>query len=187
MFLEQTIGYLENEHESFLTVQYILFGSLAYMIVGSLLEGWLFYLYNEKYHPFKKILETDDGIELQDMSELQPLYNNPITSTRQNCANKNSSDACCYNLISHWRKWNNLKNMVHMTNDRPKPKKGQFWMKWRASYKRNSRRWKNICTITSGVIFLMTLIVSIIVVGSGITIQSSKFHLFLFKYLHVQL
>ena len=65
MFLEHTIGYLENEHESFLTVQYILFGSLAYMIVGSLLEGWLFYLYNEKFHPFKKILDPDDGIELK--------------------------------------------------------------------------------------------------------------------------
>ena len=49
MFLERTIGYLENEQESFLTVQYILFGSLAYMIVGSLLEGLLFYLYNEKF------------------------------------------------------------------------------------------------------------------------------------------
>ena len=135
MFLEGTIGYLENEQESFLTVQYILFGSLAYMIVGSLLEGWSFYLYNKKYHPFNKILETDDGIELQDMSESQPLYNNPRTST-----NKNSSDACCYNWISHWRKWNNLKNMIHMTMDKPKPKKVHFWMKWRASYNRNSRR-----------------------------------------------
>ena len=177
MFLEQTIGYLENEHESFLTVQYILFGSLAYMIVGSLLEGWLFYLYNEKFHPFKKILETDDGIELQ------LLHINARTSSQQTSANKNSSVACCYNWISYWRKWNNLKNMIHMTNDKLKPKKGQFWMKWRTSNKRNSRRWKNICTVTSGVIFViffMTLIVSIIVVGSGITIQSSKFHSFLF-------
>ena len=83
MFLERTIGYLENEQESFLTVHYILFGSLVYMILGSLLEGWLFYLYNEKFHPFKKILDPDDGIELKDMSELQSLLNNPGNSSQQ--------------------------------------------------------------------------------------------------------
>ena len=91
MFLEHTIGFLENEHESFLTVQYILFGSLAYMIVGSLLEGWLFHLYNEKFHPFKKILDPDDRIELQDMSELQSLLNIPGNSSQQT----KTSNSCC--------------------------------------------------------------------------------------------
>ena len=165
MFLKQTIGYLENEHESFLTVQYILFGSLAYMIVGSLLEGWLFYLYNEKFHPFKKILDPDDGIELQDM--------NPGNSSQQT----KTSNSCCYEWISMWEKWNSFKNVVHMTSEISKPEKSCSWKKCLEFYERNSGKWIKFCMIISAT-FLIALIVSIISLGSGLTIPSSKFHSF---------
>ena len=165
MFLEHTIGYLENEHESFLTVQYILFGSLAYMIVGSLLEGWLFYLYNEKFHPFKKILDPDDGIELQDM--------NPGNSSQQT----KTSNSCCYEWISMWEKWNSFKNVVHMTSEISKPEKSCSWKKCLEFYERNSGKWIKFCMIISAT-FLIAGIVSIISLGSGLTIPSSKFHSF---------
>ena len=165
MFLEHTIGYLENEHESFLTVQYILFGSLAYMIVGSLLEGWLFYLYNEKFHPFKKILDPDDEIELQDM--------NPGNSSQQT----KTSNSCCYEWISMWEKWNSFKNVVHMTSDISKPEKSCSWKKCLEFYERNSGKWIKFCMIISAA-FLFAVIMSIIILGSGLTIPSSKFHSF---------
>ena len=171
MFLEQTIGYLENEHESFLTVQYILFGSLAYMIVGSLLEGWLFYLYNEKFHPFKKILDPDNGIELKDMSELQSLLNNPGNSSQQT----KTSNSCCYEWISMWEKWNSFKNVVHMTSEISKPEKSCSWKKCLEFYERNSGKWSKFCMIISAT-FSIAVIVSIIILGSGLTIPSSKFH-----------
>ena len=171
MFLKQTIGYLKNELESFLTVQYILFGSLTYMIVGSLLEGWLFYLYNEKYHPFKKILETDDGIELQDMSELQSVLNIPGNSSQQT----KTSNSCCYEWISMWEKWNSFKNVVHMTSEISKPEKSCSWKKCLEFYERNSGKWIKFCMIISAT-FLIASIVSIIILGSGLTIPSSKFH-----------
>ena len=162
MFLKQTIGYLENEHESFLTVQYILFGSLAYMIVGSLLEGWLFHLYNEKFHPFKKILDPDDGIGLQDM--------NPGNSSQQT----KTSNSCCYEWISMWEKWNSVKNVVHMTSEMSKPEKSCSWKKCLEFYERNSGKWIKFCMIISAT-FLIAGIVSIIILGSGLTIPSSKF------------
>ena len=170
MFLEQTIGYLENEQESFLTVQYILFGSLAYMIVGSLLEGWLFYLYNEKFHPFKKILDPDDGIELQNMSELLNIPGNSSQQTK-------TSNSCCYEWISMWEKWNNFKNVVHMTIDKSKPEKSCSWKKCLEFYERNSGKWIKFCMIISAT-FLFAVIMSIIILGSGLTIPSSKFHSF---------
>ena len=167
MFLEHTIGYIENEHESFLTVQYILFGSLAYMIVGSLLEGWLFYLYNEKFHPFKKILDPDDGIELQNMSELLNIPGNSSQQTK-------TSNSCCYEWISMWEKWNSFKNVVHMTNDKSKPKKSCSWKKCTDFYKRYSGKWIKFCMVISAT-FLIAVIVSIIILGSGMTVPSSKF------------
>ena len=170
MFLEHTIGYLENEHESFLTVHYILFGSLAYMIVGSLLEGWLFYLYNEKFHPFKKILETDDGIELQNMSELLNIPGNLSQQTK-------ISNSCCYEWIFMWEKYNNFKNVVLMTSDKSKPEKSCSWKKCRDFYERNSGKWIKFCMIISAT-FLFAVIISIIILGSGLTVPSSKFHSF---------
>ena len=60
-FLYDTIGYLPEEKEAFEKVNFLLFGSFGYMIVGSVLEMILFYLYNNKCHPFKNILVSDDG------------------------------------------------------------------------------------------------------------------------------
>ena len=168
MFLETTIGYLEKEHESFLRVQIILFGSLAYMIVGSILEGLLFILYNKKFHPFTKILDPDEEIELQTVLDKPDNTSQQITT----------SNSCCYDWISLWEKWNSFKNVVHMTSDKSKPEKSCSWKNCRDFYVRNSGKWNKFCIISFGIIsvtFSIALIASIIIFGSGLPIPSSKF------------
>ena len=110
--MENTIGYLPLEHESYLNVQYILSGALAYMVIGSILEGYLFFLYNEKFHPFNKILQPNDRMESEDMSEIQILIGTSVDSTE-------SSNS----FWNFWRQWNNLKNAIHFTDEKPKLRK----------------------------------------------------------------
>ena len=55
-FLNETIGYLPEEQRSLDTVYIILYTSFGYMLIGSIFEALFFYLYNEKFHPYEKIL-----------------------------------------------------------------------------------------------------------------------------------
>ena len=55
-FLWNSIGILEKEAESIDIIRKLLHGSIAYIIFGTLLQGFFFHLYNEKFHPFKEIL-----------------------------------------------------------------------------------------------------------------------------------
>ena len=57
-FLWNSIGYLEKEAESIDVIRKLLSGSIIYLVFGTMLQGFSFYLYNEKFHPFKEILET---------------------------------------------------------------------------------------------------------------------------------
>ena len=57
-FLWNSIGYLEKEAESIDVIRKLLRGSIIYLVVGTILQGFLFYLYNEKFHPFKEILNN---------------------------------------------------------------------------------------------------------------------------------
>ena len=66
-FLHDTIGYLPEENEAFESVNFLLFGSFGYIIGSSILEMILFYLYNSKFHPFKNILVSDDGLKSSSM------------------------------------------------------------------------------------------------------------------------
>ena len=62
MFLFETIGYLEEEHTAYITSLWILFGSLAYIMVATLLASICFNLYNNKFHPFSDILKVSEGM-----------------------------------------------------------------------------------------------------------------------------
>ena len=58
IFLWNTIGYKEEEAESIATIRRLLYGSLCYLVFGSMLEAFFFNLYNERFHPFKDIMDT---------------------------------------------------------------------------------------------------------------------------------
>ena len=60
-FLYETIGYLPEEQKSLDSVYFILHFSFGYMLIGSIFEAVFFWLYNEKFHPFQKILLPDNG------------------------------------------------------------------------------------------------------------------------------
>ena len=55
--LNQTIGYLPKEQEALDNGYYLLIGSFAFMIFGSILQAWFFWLYNGLCHPFANILK----------------------------------------------------------------------------------------------------------------------------------
>ena len=57
-FLWNSIGYLEKEAESIDVIRKLLCGSIIYLVFGTMLQGFSFYLYNEKFHPFKEILKN---------------------------------------------------------------------------------------------------------------------------------
>ena len=57
-FLWNSIGYLEKEAESIDVIRKLLRGSIIYLVFGTMLQGFSFYLYNEKFHPFKEILNN---------------------------------------------------------------------------------------------------------------------------------
>ena len=57
-FLWNSIGYLEKEAESIYVIRKLLQGSVIYVIFGTILQGFFFYLYNGKFHPFKEILNN---------------------------------------------------------------------------------------------------------------------------------
>ena len=53
-----SIGYLEKEAESIDVIRKLVRGSIIYLVFGSMLQGFSFYLYNKKFHPFKEILNN---------------------------------------------------------------------------------------------------------------------------------
>ena len=58
-FLWNSIGYLEKEEaESIDVIRKLVRGSIIYLVFGSMLLGFSFYLYNKKFHPFKEILNN---------------------------------------------------------------------------------------------------------------------------------
>ena len=60
-FLYNTIGYFEEERASYICAIILLSTSLGVMVLCNAL-AWLFFnLYNEKFHPFKEILDTSNG------------------------------------------------------------------------------------------------------------------------------
>ena len=54
--LYETIGYLPAELWASVEVWKIAGLSLYFVIILTVIEAWLFILYNNKYHPFKNIL-----------------------------------------------------------------------------------------------------------------------------------
>ena len=55
--LYHSIGFHVKEHAAMEMVTYLIFGSSAYILFGSLLEAIFFNLYNSSFHPFGKILD----------------------------------------------------------------------------------------------------------------------------------
>ena len=54
--LYETIGYLPEEQTAYEHVWIIAGSSLAFVIFGTILEAFLFIIYNERVHPFKNII-----------------------------------------------------------------------------------------------------------------------------------
>ena len=61
--LYETIGYLPEELWASVEVWKIAGLSLYFVIISTVIEAWLFILYNNKYHPFKNILLDMEGKE----------------------------------------------------------------------------------------------------------------------------
>ena len=57
-FLWNSIGYLEKEAESIDVIRKLLLSSMIYLVFGTFLQGFFFNLYNEKFHPFKEVLDN---------------------------------------------------------------------------------------------------------------------------------
>ena len=75
--MEETIGFLDKEQESYKRVNLFLGLSFAYIMIGSILEMLFFFLYNRKYHPFKNILVADANfVELSQLIIPQHHINN---------------------------------------------------------------------------------------------------------------
>ena len=75
--MEETIGYLDKEQDSYETVNLLLGLSFSYIMIGSILEMLFFFLYNRKYHPFKNILVPDTNfVELSQLIIPQHQINN---------------------------------------------------------------------------------------------------------------
>merc|ERR1712051_725077 len=76
--LYETIGYLEEESLAKVKVWTIAGLSLYFVIIFTVVEAWLFILYNNKYHPFNNILldidskknniNNDENIPMNDLS-----------------------------------------------------------------------------------------------------------------------
>ena len=76
--LYETIGYLEEESLATVKVWTIAGLSLFFVIIFTVIEAWLFILYNNKYHPFNNILldidskknniNNDENIPMNDLS-----------------------------------------------------------------------------------------------------------------------
>ena len=64
-FLYNTIGYFEEERLSFVYSIILLSTSLGFMVLGNFLAWIFFNFYNEKFHPFKEILDTSHGKKKQ--------------------------------------------------------------------------------------------------------------------------
>ena len=59
--LYQSIGFHKEEHDSMEVVTWLVVGSTAYVLLGTLFESIFFNLYNSSFHPFAKILDLSEG------------------------------------------------------------------------------------------------------------------------------
>ena len=60
-FLLNTIGAFKKEEYAVIKVWWFLIGVACALIIGTIFEGVCFFLYNNAFHPFNKILETSKG------------------------------------------------------------------------------------------------------------------------------
>ena len=93
--LYSTIGYLSNEQKSLENARFLLLTSFLYILIGTAIEIVFFTLYNGRYHPFGKIIMSDDDDDSMDLEQVKSSF---------------WSDK-----FDFLRKWNNIKNA-----DRPK-------------------------------------------------------------------
>ena len=71
VILYETIGYLPEEQTSYENVWIIAGVSLAFVTCGTILEAFLYMIYNERVHPFKNIiidLRTTEKLNVQNVS-----------------------------------------------------------------------------------------------------------------------
>ena len=58
-----SIGFCKEEHDSMEMVTWLIVGSTAYVLLGTLFQSIFYNLYNSSYHPFAKILDLSEGSE----------------------------------------------------------------------------------------------------------------------------
>ena len=68
-FLLNSIGVLEQEVQAYKDVQIWMGSSTLYLVFATIMEIVLFWLYNQKYHPFADILDVKE--DEQEMKELR--------------------------------------------------------------------------------------------------------------------
>ena len=68
-FLLNSIGVLEQEVQAYQDVQIWMGLSTLYLVLATIMEMVLFWLYNQNYHPFADILDVKE--DEQEMKELR--------------------------------------------------------------------------------------------------------------------
>ena len=54
-FLDNTIGYFDEELEAYRLTMFLAIGFPVIIVIGAILQFVLYRLYNRKFHPFKKM------------------------------------------------------------------------------------------------------------------------------------
>ena len=94
MILYETIGYLPEEQTSYENVWIIAGVSLAFVTCGTILEAFLFIIYNERVHPFKNIiidLRTTEKLTVQNVSM------NDLTCSSPDNVRRKENSKCAFN------------------------------------------------------------------------------------------
>ena len=77
-----TIGYLDKEQEAYERVWLLLIGALAIVVIGTILQGVLFWLYNDKCHPYSAIL-TRVHVKRQKVIKKKQIEETEMTKIKQ--------------------------------------------------------------------------------------------------------
>ena len=94
VILYETIGYLPEEQTSYENVWIIAGVSLAFVTCGTILEAFLYMIYNERVHPFKNIiidLRTTEKLTVQNISM------NDLKCSSPDNVRKKENTTCAFN------------------------------------------------------------------------------------------
>ena len=94
--LSQTIGYHKEEQEALDRGYYLLYGSFTFIIIGSLLEIWFFWIYNGPWHPFANILKDQLCVNKHLPRQMKNIVNGSLFLSEKPRQILSKGDICSY-------------------------------------------------------------------------------------------